>query len=154
MDRSWWLCPLICALALTLSACACSTTPLSEQKAVDIAWDALEPNTSSHDLGNWEVIEARQVTGQEVEEVASRFGDRPAPGCSGPKPPANEEVSSSGTYWLITMRPRPATPWPEERPRGPTAGPLIPEPFVSYAAFLIDADRSQVVARQLYCVIY
>ena len=154
MTRYSWIWALICALGLAPAACVDIALPVSEKKAIEIAWDALEPNTSSHAFESWEVTEARQVTGEEVQDVVKRLGDRPAPGCSGPKPPANEEVSSTRTYWLIRMHPRPATPVPDKYPLGPTAPPNIPEPFVNLASFLIDAGRGDVVARQLYCLIY
>lgn len=124
----------------------------SEQQIVDIAWDALAPNTSSHSLSNWEVVEVRRVTGQ---EVAAQFEGKPAPGCwQGPTPPANRKINLSGTYWFVEMKPQPATPLPREGTISPTAPPAIPEPFLRQALFLINVDGHQITARRLFCVIY
>jgi hypothetical protein len=124
---------------------------LDEQHLLDIAWAALEPNTSSHDLANWEGGEVRRVEGG---EVADEFDDeRPGYGCPGPTPVANSRVKSDGTYWYAQIKRRPATPPPGVTPISPTAPPQVPEPFMYQAIFLID-DSGQVVARKLYCVIY
>jgi hypothetical protein len=151
--------PIIAGLALVLVACQLLVPPtpapegsIGEQQALDAAWNALEPNTSSHDRANWEVVEVRQVTGQ---EVVQEFAGEPAPGCwKGPTPPANETIDPSGTYWYVEMKPRPATPIPQKRTVSPTEPPFIPEPFTRGAQFLIDVANGQVVARKLHCVIY
>ncbi len=54
---------VIVVLALALAACSGPTEPLSEQQVLDAAWEALEPNTSSHNRTNWEVAEVRQWSG-------------------------------------------------------------------------------------------
>lgn len=141
-------------LALLLSGC---TNPASDQKALtqeqveDAAWGALEPNTSSHDRANWQTETLELVEGQ---HVADRFEGESAPGCMGPKPPPNQPVSPSATYWHVVMRPVPVTPQPWGGTPAPTAPPLIPEPFTREAQFLLDADQGTVVARKLMCVIY
>jgi len=131
-----------------------SPTPLGEQQVLDIAWQALDPNTSSHSRTAWEVIIVKTVTGWEVPD---RFKGEPAPGgCApGPTPPGNASIALLGNYWYVEMQRRPATPQPQ--PSGqfsPTAPPIIPEPFVYQANFLIDANTGQVTARKLFCVIY
>jgi hypothetical protein len=91
-----------------------------------MACAALEPNTSSHDPANWELVEARQVAGQ---DVAAEFDDdRPGYGCPGP------------------------TPQPDVPTLSPTAPPLVPEPPIYQAFFRVDAE-GQIVARKLFCVI-
>jgi len=145
--RTGWL---IVTLALILTACADQTASLSRQQAADKAWQALEPNTSSHDRSNWELGEVRQVPGREVTE---QFAGEPAPGCLGPKPPANGEIGLSDTYWYVQMKPRPATPLPAAE-ISPTAPPAIPEPFTRQALFLVDSADGSIVARKLLCVIY
>jgi hypothetical protein len=145
--RTVWL---IVTLILVLGACSDQTVSLSEQQAVDKAWQALEPNTSSHDRTHWELGEVRQVLGQ---EVTAQFGGDPAPGCLGPKPPANGEIQSSRSYWYVQLKPRPATPLPEAE-ISPTAPPAIPEPFTRQALFLVDPTDGSIVARKLFCVIY
>lgn len=124
---------------------------LDEQRLLDIAWAALEPNTSSHDRANWEGGEMRRVEGG---EVADEFDDeRPGYGCPGPTPQANRRVEPDATYWFVQIKRRPATPPPGVTPISPTAPPQVPEPFMYQATFLID-DSGKVVARKLYCVIY
>jgi hypothetical protein len=153
---------IIALLALALSACGGQTaTPdsvapldresLDPRQAFDLAWAALEPNTSSHDPANWELAEVRRVSGQ---EVAAEFGDeQPGYGCPGPTPQPNRPVKASGAYWYVTLKRRPATPPPDVPTISPTAPPLVPEPFIYQAFFLVDAE-GEIVARKLFCVIY
>jgi len=125
---------------------------LSKSQAIDIVWEALEPNTSSHNRSNWQLVQAQLVTG---EEVAERFEGEPAPGCwSGPEPVENRDIISTKDYWYILMVPTPATPEPFYGTPSPTAPPLIPEPFLKEAYFLIDPETSDILARKLICVIY
>ena len=42
----WLMC---LALAVALSACSADSDTLGEQEALDLAWQALDPNSSSHD---------------------------------------------------------------------------------------------------------
>lgn len=128
------------------------TPELSQSQAIDIVWEALEPNTSSHERSNWQVVEAELVAG---ERVAERFEGEPAPGCwSGPKPVENKAVILTKDYWYVSMKPAPATPMPFYGTPSPTAPPLIPEPFLREAHFLVDPETKDVVARRLICVIY
>lgn len=123
-----------------------------ERQIVDAVWSSLEPNTSSRDRANWEAVEVRPVTGREVVE---QFEGDPAPGCwKGPTPTPNETIRPSGAYWFVTMKPRPATPVPQERTISPTEPPAVPEPFMHQALFLVDSTTGRVVARKLFCVIY
>jgi hypothetical protein len=141
---------LILALpAAFLAACGARSLSLSEQHLLDMAWDALEPHTSSHSQDNWEVVAVRQVNGQEVVALFQQEQPR----CVWPTPLPNERIRPSGEYWYVEMKPRPATPLPGEK-LSPTAPPRIPEPFVRQAFFLLDAVEGRVVARMLYCVIY
>jgi hypothetical protein len=142
---------VIVLLLAGLAACGGSFS-LSEAEAVDAAWQALEPNTSSHDRANWEVGDVRQVRG---EDVAIDFEGGPAPGCwQGPTPPANESIRDAQNYWYVQMQPRPATPVPQQGEISPTAPPNVPEAFMYRALFLFDAGDGHLVARKLYCVIY
>lgn len=129
-----------------------SYVSMNEDQIVDIVWAALEPNTSSHNQSNWEVVEAQLLNGGiEVE----RFVGDPAPGCwSGPEPPENESIGSNKIYWLVFMVPKPATPKPFYGTPSPTAPPFVPEPFLKEAYFLIDPETGGIVARKLLCVIY
>ena len=138
---------LICVLA------ACGTGPgtadLDQDRAGEIAWQALEPNTASHNRANWAVVEALRTSGRSVAEEFEGwvfYGY-----CGGPEPPPNGEIAPSETYWYVEMRPQPSTP--SGSPKSPTAPPLVPEPFMYRALFLID-ESGQVVARMLACVVY
>ena len=120
----------------------------------DAAWIALEPNTSSHDRGAWDVVESRSVRGAEIREL---FAGEPVPGecVSGPKPPENSEIEPESSYWYVVLEPHPATPVPiPSEVYSPTAPPNIPEPFLRAAHFLFEQETGQVVARKVYCVIY
>jgi hypothetical protein len=139
-------------IAIVLCACSAQADSLDEQKALDAAWQALEPNTSSQNRAHWDVVEVRQVAGREITES---FQGDPASGCwIGPTPPPNGEIRASESYWYVHMKPRPATPAPNRSDPSPTAPPAIPEPFVRQALLLIDIRDGQVVARKLFCVIY
>jgi hypothetical protein len=138
---------------LALAACSVTAPAIPSAQAAGLAWQALDANTSSHSLSNWEVLELRQVTGQ---EIAATFAGKPDAGCAlGPAAPANGAIASQATYWYIHLAPRPATPLPQAAtPLSPTAPPSVPEPFMHQAHFLINLTTGEVVARKLYCVIY
>lgn len=141
-------------LALALAACSLFTFWRGNQQVIDTVWQALEPNTSSHDRAAWEVDDVRLVTGQEVQFL---FEGKTGGGwsCPGPRPPDDETIVPDGSYWFVQMSPGPAAaePWPTEQ-YSPTAPSLIPEPFVKEARFLVDASTGQVVARKLSCIIH
>ena len=143
--------PLLICLTLMFIACSGKASPLSEAQILTQVWQALEPNTSSHNQANCEVVESRSVSGREVSE---RFEGGPDPGCvPGPTPPPNQRISLNATYWYVQMRPRPATPLPGPR-LSSTAPPNIPEATVRQAGFLVDPITGEIVARMLGCVIY
>jgi len=148
---------LIClALVLTSEVTPVNyeVSPFSQQQIVDIAWQALEPNTSSHDQAAWEVVDVRVTTGLEVYDLFE--GEAVPGGCApGPKPPDNAAITLEGSYWYVEMKPRYATPQPRPTEQySPTAPPLVPEPFLYQARFLIDASTGQVVAQKVNCIIY
>jgi hypothetical protein len=142
---------LLACLALPLALAACGSPLPTTGQAVDTAWEALEPNTSSHERANWEAVTVLEIQGS---EAAEQFEGEPAPGCPGPEPPANGPIDPAATYWLVVLKPVPATPRPDVDTPSPTAPPLIPEAFVREAQFLVDSTGSRVVARRLACVIY
>lgn len=156
------LIPLLGLLGLILCSCSGGTASpgpdavpvreaLDPQRAFDLAWAALEPNTSSHDPANWELGEVRRVKGREVAEELE--DERPGYGCPGPKPPANRLIKAGDAYWFVVLKRRPATPPPEVPTISPTAPPLVPEPFMYQALFLV-GEEGEIVARKLFCVIY
>jgi len=158
---------LIAMMSILIASCS-STIPPTQNKSqgmdaikepsirqsqvVDIVWDTLEPNTSSHNQSNWQVIEVNMVTG---EEVIDRFEGESITGCwFGPRPPENKEINPSNNYWYVLMIPSPATPKPFYGTPSPTAPPLIPEPYIKYAHFLVDAINDEIIARRLICIVY
>jgi WD40 repeat protein len=124
---------------------------VNRQQLMDLAWAALDPNTSSHNQADWEVVEVRQATGH---EVSGYFSAEPELACPGPEPPANKLIDPSTTYGFVDMRPWPATPVSPDPPISPTAPPNVPEPFLQRALFLLDLDSGQIIARALSCIIY
>ena len=154
--------PLVWVICLNLIGTACSvplaspaqTNSLSRQQVVDIVWQALEPNTSSHQRAAWEDRLVQSVTGRDIQD---KFQGGSVPGgCApGPKPPDNAPFALDATYWYVRMQPRAATSQPSPtNSNSPTAPPNVPEPFVYQADFLIDASSGRIAARKLYCVIY
>jgi len=145
-------------LTLLLAACAGGSATmtaepgpprLAREQAVDLAWEALEPNTASHDRANWTAAEVRQVQGR---SVAKEFEDWAFMGaCGGPAPPLNSPIEVSETYFYVVMVPQLATPsGPPLIPKGP---PAVPEASIAQATFLID-EYGQVIARMFRCVLY
>lgn len=142
------------ALVLVLAGCGGRTDTtgppaLDRDRAIEVAWEALEPNTASHDRANWAVVEVRTASGRSVVEEFEGWTFYGA--CGGPAPPPNGEIEPTETYWLVEMKPQPATP--SGPTVSPTAPPLVPEPFMARALFLID-DSGQVIARALACIVY
>ena len=138
-------------LILVLAACGAGpgTADLDQDRASEIAWQALEPNTASHNRANWTLVEARRTSGRSVAEEFEGWAYHGA--CGGPEPPPSGEIEPAETYWYVELRPRPVTP--SGPLMSPTAPPLVPEPFMYRALFLID-ESGQVIARMLACVVY
>lgn len=128
------------------------TPATSQSQVIEIVWNALEPNTSSHNRSNWQVAKEQLIIG---ESMIERFEGEPASGCwSGPKPDENKDIDVKKTYWYVLMTPIPATQVSKNTPTSPTAPPLIPEPFLREAHFLVDPENGEIVARRLICVVY
>jgi len=134
-----------------LSSCINQSPRLGQDQAVDIAWDALRPNTTSKKSDNWQVSEARRVTGR---EVVGEFADARFNNCPGPLPPENKAIKASSEYWYIKVVPVPVTPMPQGEDISTTSPPLIPEPFINEVLMLIDAFSGQVAARKFTCIAY
>jgi hypothetical protein len=121
---------------------------LSRPIAVGTVWYALEPYTSSHDIRDWQIVDIKIVTGKAVMD---QFID-PTMDCgSGIEVPENLPISDNNIYWLVILRPRPATPLPKTTEISPTTPPLIPEPLIDSAYFLIDYKTNRIIARNLQC---
>ncbi len=138
-----------CGRATATSTPEAGPPRLHWTQAEDLAWQALEPNSASHDRANWAVVEARQVLGA---SVAEEFEDWIFDGaCGGPAPQPNRSVDPTETYWYVVMEPQPATPsGPPPVPKGPSK---VPEPSIARALFLLD-EYGQVIARALTCIVY
>ncbi len=147
---------IIAVVGLTLALIACSprTAVLGKQQAVDIVWQALEPNTSSHTQAAWQVVRVQSVTGRDIQDLFK--GPPVLAGCvPGPTPPENAPLALDSAYWYVQMKPRQVTPRPQPTERySPTAPPSVPEPFVFEAHFIVDARTGRIAARKLLCVIY
>ncbi|MBN1583525.1 MAG: hypothetical protein JXA89_22640 [Anaerolineae bacterium] len=147
-----FLCILVVACAGEQGQSDGQQEMIDEQQVIDAAWRAFEPNTSSQNRANWEVVQVRTVSGR---DVAEQFAGEPAPGCwVGPTPSPNGDIDAAETYWYVYMRARLVTPPSATRTVSPTAPPAIPEAFVREAWFLLGRSDGQVVARKIYCVIY
>lgn len=158
MCKNWMVQLSLFLLVVSLVACAGRTeTPvgrLSEAQAASLAWGVLEPNTSSHDRENWQVIEIRTVKGS---EISAEFAGQPeSAGCwMGPTPEPNRAITALKTYWYVEWAPKPAAPIPQSTENfSLTAPPQIPEPFMREAFILLDVATGEVAARRLLCVIY
>ena len=124
---------------------------MGQDQAVDLAWDALQPNTTSGNPDNWEVNEARRVTGR---EVVGEFADARFINCPGPMPPENKAIKASSEYWYIKVIPSPTTAETQGEEISTDIPPQIPEPFISEVLMLIDVFSGQVVARKFSCLAY
>jgi hypothetical protein len=134
-----------------LAACVNRTPTITQEKATDIAWNELLPNTASQSRSNWGVKEIRRVRGSEVIKLfaGTRFTN-----CQGPEPPENQAIKISSEYWFINAAPLPATPQPDDTDNQAGSPPGVPEPLLLQAQFLIDVFDGEVVARRYTCVNY
>lgn len=140
---------LISILSFTLlTACIDQPPRLSQQQALDIAWQALQPNTTSTNRGDWDIIEVKRVTGG---EVVQEFALSRSNNCPGPIPPDNQAIKITSEYWYVKTFPhalvaaarKGTTATNDQAPRS--------TPAVHEATFLIDIFNGQVVARKLTC---
>jgi len=136
---------------LVVGLFACGRVELSENQIRDLAWQYLEPSTSSHTRSHWKYVEVKKVMGS---EVAAKFKKEHVSWCGQDIPvEKNRSIKPSGSYWYIHLKPKEATPLPTPT-ISPTAPPYIPEPFISQALFLLDPADGRIVACKLTCVIY
>jgi hypothetical protein len=136
---------------LAIGLTACNYIPeqrVGQQKALEIAWETLVPNTSSQNRENWDICDARRVRGS---DVAQEFSDIRFQNCPGPIPSDNEAIRLSSDYWYVRVAPLPATPFALDDTHSTTSIPTIPEPMIREAAFLIDPSTGDVIARRYDC---
>jgi hypothetical protein len=143
--------PIIFLLLIMVTmqvACTNQNRHLGQQQALEIVWKALDPNTLSHDAESWEINEAKKVEGG---EVVSEFAMPTRENCPGPKPPDNQPIKVSSEYWYIKVLPHPKVLRPQKDTAAPSSLPIVPEPNIKAATFLIDMYSGEVVARKLTC---
>jgi hypothetical protein len=129
-------------------ACNNQNQRLGQQQALQIAWKALDPNTLSHDSESWEINEARKVVGG---EIVSEFSLPSKNNCPGPSLPDNQPIKVSSEYWYIKVLPHPQVWRPQKDTAAPSSMPIVPEPSIQSAIFLIDIYNGEVIARKLTC---
>jgi hypothetical protein len=139
---------LLLLIASAVAACSNQNQHLGQQQALNIAWKALDPNTLSHDMESWEINEARKVVGG---EIVSEFSMPTKENCPGPRPPDNQPIKVSTEYWYIKVLPHPQVWRPQKDTAAPSSIPIVPEPNIRSAIFLIDIYDGEVVARKLSC---
>lgn len=139
---------LLLMIAIVQVACTNQNQHLGQQQALEIAWKALEPNTDSHDIGSWEMNEARKVAGG---EIVNEFAMPSRENCPGPKPPDNQPIKVSSEYWYIKVIPTTQEPLAQMDTAAPGSLSIVTEPKIKAAIFLIDLYSGEVVARKLTC---
>ena len=140
---------LLLNVAIIITACNNQTQRIGSQKALEITWKLLEPNTSSHNIDEWKVDEARKVAGG---EIVNEFAIPPRENCPGPKPPDNQPIKATSEYWFIKLLPDPEPGQTQDDTNTASPPPIITEPNFKAALFLIDIYSGDVVARKLICV--
>jgi hypothetical protein len=147
--RQFSLLILLLFLGLGLfTACNPQTARLKQDQILDITWEALKPNTSSQNRGNWEVVDVTRVYGR---DVVAEFSSIPISNCPGPKPPENQAIRSSSEYWFVRAIPKPWLDPTVAAPKSSTIESIMPEPLFREAYFLIDPFTGQIVARKFVC---
>jgi hypothetical protein len=121
---------------------------LSQQAAVDAAWNALAPATSSGSRQAWRVTRSERITGKKVDDIYRNPEKYCAYGL-----PDSKEIEDDKEYWLVVFEPKPATPVPAPE-KSSTAPPNMPEPMLREAGILLDAHSGELVSYKLMCVIY
>lgn len=89
-----WL--LLIFMTLLFSACSSQATPLPEAQLLTQVWQALQPNTSSYNRANREVVESQSLSEREASE---RFAGEPDPGCV----PGLSAQNGGGSDFAVTV---------------------------------------------------
>jgi hypothetical protein len=140
---------LLLIIATVQVACSNQNQHLGQQQALEIAWKALDPHTLSHDAESWEVEESRKVVGG---EVVNEFSIPTKENCPGPRYPENQPIKVASEYWYIKVLPHPQVWRPQKDTAAASSMPIVPEPNIQSAIFLIDMYNGEVVARKLNCL--
>lgn len=133
-------------LSVILTACGMPSETIKQQEALEIAWEMLDPNTESHNRDDWEIHQALKIYGK---DVVNEFSNGRSSGCPGPALPENLPIKISAEYWYILVVPHPEVY--RRTSEGAEPVPVVPEPRIVQASFLIDQYDGKVVARRITC---
>lgn len=139
---------LIIAVFFLIGGCIERNSDLGQQEALEIAWDTLKPNTESHNRDDWEIHQAQVIYGQ---DVISEFMDMRFSNCPGPAIPENKPIKGSSKYWYIKVVPHPEAMRRDKSTDSAELVPVVPEPKIQEASFLVDIYSGEVIARHLVC---
>jgi hypothetical protein len=148
MKKTLNLLALIIIATCLLPACNKNNHTLGQQDALEIAWKTLDPNTISHNREDWEIHKAQKVYGKDVvnEFASARFVN-----CPGPEIPENMPIKITSEYWYVKVVPHPEALRAQKGTNSAELVPVVPEPNIKEATFLIDAYDGNVIARKLVC---
>ncbi len=139
---------LLTVLLPILASCIENPKNISQQEALEIVWQTLEPNTISHNREDWEIHIADRVYGK---DVVSEFAAIHRMNCPGPSIPENKPIKITAKYWYIKVLPHPEALRPQKGTSSPDLVPVVPEPNINEAVFLIDMYSGEVIARKIIC---
>jgi hypothetical protein len=139
---------LLLVISVIQVACTNQNQRLGQKQALQIAWKTLDQNTPSLDVESWEINEARKVVGG---EVVSEFSIPSKENCPGPRFPENQPIKVSSEYWYIKVLPQSQDLPPQKDTAAPSSMPIVPEPSVQSAIYLIDMYNGDVIARKITC---
>ena len=139
---------LLIFLFPALTSCIENQHSINQQEALEIVWQTLDPNTLSHNREDWEIHAADRVYGK---DVVAEFAAVQRMNCPGPSIPENQPIKITAEYWYIRVLPHPEALRPQAGSASADLVPVIPEPNINEAAFLIDLYNGDVIARRIVC---
>jgi len=131
-----------------LAGCIENEKSINQQEALEFVWQALDPNTMSHNREDWEIHAADRVYGK---DVVSEFAAIHRVNCPGPSIPENKPIKITAEYWYIKVVPHPEALRRQQGTSSPELVPVVPEPNIEEAVFLIDLFNGDVIARKILC---
>ena len=140
-------------IILALVGCTSVIYYPNEQQVGNIAWQALDPFTLSHNRNDWEIIEIKKVVGSDIIEL---FNYKGYYGCQTAAYLVPENgVDPNKVYWFVHMEPQKVTPLPSKlkEPIGTGNPQWGPDQGLFNALFLIDPKNGQVLVRRLDCLV-
>jgi len=139
---------LLTSLLPALASCIEDQHAISQQEALEITWRNLDPNTISHNREDWEIHAADRMYGK---DVVAEFAAVQRMNCPGPSIPENQPIKITAEYWYIKVLPHPEALRPQAGSASADLVPVIPEPHINEAVFLIDIYNGEVIARRIVC---